>query len=394
MRYLLFFLFVFVSPLLAGERPWAAPEGFFSEETIERKPLAPGLEWIAAKGKLDALPQETQILNIDLERLSLKPLVGSRLVPATAYFPRSRVSTLRAENHALAAINATFFDIRATQTPSGLLMKQRRLLRNPETGKRPTLFFNDRRIALAENVTLQATVLIGNQPAPLDSVNAPSLATGQIGLFVAPWQRTPGSGFRKEAPLFEIVAKETEWLPATTPGRPGVLKGRVSEIRKNQPSRPLQPGEFVLATVEQDHPVFRQARTGNPVEITWTLQNTPGDWTEWSDALSGGPVLFRGETETPFKNDARHPRTAVGINREGTRVLLVVVDGRSAQSAGMLLDELRRYLRHLGAWEAVNLDGGGSSTITAIVEGTPRLLNRPSDGKERFVPVGLGVFGR
>jgi exopolysaccharide biosynthesis protein len=85
----------------------------------------------------------------------------------------------------------------------------------------------------------------------------------------------------------------------------------------------------------------------------------------------------------------RAPRTAVGLTQDG-RILLVVVDGRQALSKGMSLLELALFLRELGAVNAMNLDGGGSSEM--IVKG--RIVNKPSDGKERRVGNALAVVPR
>ncbi|HEY3247256.1 MAG TPA: phosphodiester glycosidase family protein, partial [bacterium] len=73
--------------------------------------------------------------------------------------------------------------------------------------------------------------------------------------------------------------------------------------------------------------------------------------------------------------DRRHPRTAVGTLADG-RIVLFVVDGRSPyHSLGMTLLELAMELRRLGAVDALNLDGGGSTTM--VVHG--RVINLPSD---------------
>ncbi len=84
----------------------------------------------------------------------------------------------------------------------------------------------------------------------------------------------------------------------------------------------------------------------------------------------------------------RHPRTAVGFDVDTGRLWMVVVDGRQEpRSAGMSLIELANLLLWLGAEEALNLDGGGSSTM--IVEGA--VANSPSDAEgER--PVGNSLW--
>jgi hypothetical protein len=84
----------------------------------------------------------------------------------------------------------------------------------------------------------------------------------------------------------------------------------------------------------------------------------------------------------------RHPRTAVGWSRDGLEMIFVVADGRSRASVGATTPELALILRDLGAWEAVRLDGGGSSTLA--VRG--RVINTPSDRAERAVANHLGFI--
>lgn len=89
----------------------------------------------------------------------------------------------------------------------------------------------------------------------------------------------------------------------------------------------------------------------------------------------------------------RHPRTAAGVTRDGRTLLLVVVDGRQpGWSIGATLPELASLLIEAGAWTAVNLDGGGSTTVWRREPGgAGRVLNRPSDGRVRPVASHLGV---
>lgn len=76
-----------------------------------------------------------------------------------------------------------------------------------------------------------------------------------------------------------------------------------------------------------------------------------------------------------FRN-SRHPRTAVGITSDGRKVLFVTVDGRQpGHSVGMTLRELASLMLKLGAYEALNLDGGGSTTMVV----SDSVVNRPSD---------------
>ncbi|HYC53305.1 MAG TPA: phosphodiester glycosidase family protein [Gemmatimonadaceae bacterium] len=121
------------------------------------------------------------------------------------------------------------------------------------------------------------------------------------------------------------------------------------------------------------------------------------------EAVGGRPVLVKDSTivsEVDTEGAAgfatsRHPRTAVGIASNGNRLLLVTVDGRQKPySDGMTLRELGNLMRALGARDAINLDGGGSTTLVYKDPRTKRLTvaNRPSDPTgERAVGNALGI---
>jgi hypothetical protein len=93
----------------------------------------------------------------------------------------------------------------------------------------------------------------------------------------------------------------------------------------------------------------------------------------------------------PRFGEGRHPRSALAITRDSTTLLMVVVDGRRPWSVGMSLAELGDALLALGAWDAMNLDGGGSSTLW--IRG--QVVNHPSDASgERAVGNALFVGTR
>jgi exopolysaccharide biosynthesis protein len=172
-----------------------------------------------------------------------------------------------------------------------------------------------------------------------------------------------------------------------------------------------------VLTPPSRQPVFAVDSVGRPhIAVLWsvrpdsfavddlrlsTLRLLPFHPTE---AVGGRPMLVTDsafgptvDTEgAPGFANGRHPRTAVGIADGGRRLVLVVVDGRQAPySDGMTLRELATLMLALGAPEALNLDGGGS---TAMVIADPaqggaiRVVNRPSDATgERAVGNALGI---
>ncbi len=115
------------------------------------------------------------------------------------------------------------------------------------------------------------------------------------------------------------------------------------------------------------------------------------DW----EVLSGNVMLVRDGKIVPHeKNKTRHPRTVVGLNRDATKLILLVVDGRKPGVAlGMSYDELAAEMVRLGCYNALNLDGGGSSVLAVRdpAKGEFKILNEPTDGRERAVANVLGV---
>lgn len=116
-------------------------------------------------------------------------------------------------------------------------------------------------------------------------------------------------------------------------------------------------------------------------------------------ALSGDRMLIQGGNIIPdLDNTETDPRTAIGINHNGRFIYLVVVDGRQPfYSEGATFAELADLLQNLGAYYAMSLDGGGSSTMVIEgVDGNPLILNSPIDSyipmRERPVANHLGVY--
>lgn len=111
------------------------------------------------------------------------------------------------------------------------------------------------------------------------------------------------------------------------------------------------------------------------------------------EVVSGHPSLLVGGTRRDNNGDslctARHPRTAVGFSADRRTMLVIVVDGRATGRLGVTCDELTALFTELGATDAVNLDGGGSSTMWLAGTG---VVNYPSDGSQRVVANHLAIM--
>lgn len=114
--------------------------------------------------------------------------------------------------------------------------------------------------------------------------------------------------------------------------------------------------------------------------------DSPRHWEEalpYPDIMTAGPLLIWHDTLQHMRDDRtfvtnRHNRTAVGIRDDGT-VLLLVADGRFKEAEGLSLPELQQIFRWLGCRDALNLDGGGSTTLFLNIGDYQGIANCPSD---------------
>lgn len=152
---------------------------------------------------------------------------------------------------------------------------------------------------------------------------------------------------------------------------------------------------FVVALRGASRGVLGHIEPGDTLRISIAFDSLPANITEmiggYPMLLVHGKAVHHDETGLrPTFSDRGHPRTAIGWGRDG-RIHIVVVDGRKpGVSAGMTLHELAEYLRANGITEAMNFDGGGSSTM--VLNG--RIANQSADPTgERAVANALAVLG-
>ena len=126
-----------------------------------------------------------------------------------------------------------------------------------------------------------------------------------------------------------------------------------------------------------------------------TIETLTRPWrTTIGRSSAGIRYLVHDGVAVPHQNMVRHPRTVVGLDNTGTRLTILVVDGRKQGVAvGMSYDELATEMLRLGCTEALNLDGGGSSVMAVrdAASGKLKILNAPTDGHERAVADVLGI---
>jgi hypothetical protein len=139
----------------------------------------------------------------------------------------------------------------------------------------------------------------------------------------------------------------------------------------------------VLASSGDARPIVERLRAGDRVDVITSL--VP-DYGPLFTLVGGWPRIVQAgrnvaleadsvEGTAPGFSRARHPRSALGISRDSATVYLVAVDGRQQRSVGMTLEELADAMIALGAYEAMNFDGGGSTALVV----RDSIVNVPSD---------------
>lgn len=150
--------------------------------------------------------------------------------------------------------------------------------------------------------------------------------------------------------------------------------GKITEINRSG-NNLTSPDTLVISVGKNIEEKFSKLKLGDQVEI---VIETQPDLSEAVTAIGGSPILIQDNKKMISEQGDRHPRTAIGWNDK--YFFMVVVDGRQPLfSIGMSLKELAELMEKLGCTQALNLDGGGSSTFWL----GGRTLNSCSDGKER-----------
>lgn len=290
-----------------------------------------------------------------------------------AAFGLETTSSLARRHGALAAVNGGFY-LPEGELPgdsAGTLVVAGRLLSEPDRGRGTVGFFREagRQRALFGRPGFCATA---------------TLASGdQISI----------DGVDRKRGRDETILYTPEFHRRTLTAPGGVeatlLDGRFVEVREGAGGSAIPDGGLVLSvgpgrTGEDGG----ELRAGEAVSIELRLRPRPDDpgsaWHRVDSAVSAGPLLLAGgepvarpelEAISQVFARARHPRTAVAVRADGTLLFVAVEGRRPERSVGMSLAELTELLAELGAVEALNLDGGGSTAMVLRGE----LVTRPSD---------------
>jgi exopolysaccharide biosynthesis protein len=328
-------------------------------------------------GRLDIepLPRSVRLLRLDPRRVRLASALATGEVPA-----RATVLDIARRTRALAAVNAGFFS--PTGDPNGLLKIDGRLL--SDTGRARgavALTGRDRVEGLFDQVSARVRLRVRTggrwQTVPVDGVDT-ARGTGRLVLY------SPASGASTG------TAGGLEWTLRPGSAGPG---GGPTVFRVSAASTAgdgaIPPDGYVLSHGGVEAPAALAGLVRSPsVQVRESLVVHSGhrvrDWMRAATIVGGAGLLVRGgrpltdwaiEQLSQGFETTPHPRTVIARDRVGLW-WLITIDGRQpGRAVGMSFTEMQALLARLDVTDALNLDGGGSTTMVV----GDAVLNRPSD---------------
>ena len=355
-----------------------------SHSHVWEKLIAPGLTYRMETDT--ATPRIIHALRLSLGNTNVSARAELAMTKVYASNPeqgRETLSKLIERTGAIGGINADFFPF--TGDPIGLMIRGGELISHPYKN-RAAFAWGANRAAIAISDWRGTVRVNGAAPLPLTGINQ---SCNEDGIVLngdsAGEARLKGKGRH-----YILKAKSGKLAAGQS------LQAEVTQVYVDIEAIPIQPGNFVMTVAGTRALGMADLKPGDSVAFQFEM---PGlDWEKYDQVIGGGPVLLRdGKIYIPYAEEGfgksfainRHPRTAMGRTANGD-LWLIAIDGRQKMSDGATLEETAQILLRLGCTDAINLDGGGSTTIQLF----DVVLNRPSDGgKERAISNAILFFG-
>lgn len=279
-------------------------------------------------------------------------------------------------------VNGDFFNL-TTGMPNNIQVENGEVLRN-ERADWPTIGFNLNNGVSISNTYLTGALVLKDTAIVLNGINVPR-SDNQLNFynhFFGTSTGTTESGFEA------VVRPVNGWFANDT------IYCVVDSINAEEKNTILTNGSMIIsASREIANYLYANLFVSDTVKI---ILNISPSVSKLKEMMGGHPIIIQdGYSASMDPNDSfvytRHPRTAVGINNDTTKLFLVTVDGRQLSSLGMNLFELADLMLQLGVYQGINLDGGGSTTMVIRNE----VMNSPSDvSGERPVSNALLVISK
>ncbi len=300
----------------------------------------------------------------------------------------SNVKTFAQSRGAVAAINGSFFNWLSGSSsgyPDGPIVESGKIITAASEYNR----YQDSMASLSidtlnrvmynywkTNITL--TALNGNSTA-VGQYNKPSRDYTDFTIMDRRWSESSMGASAQYPDMIEVVVDD----------------GTITEIRTAQPAVQIPVNGYVIVTRQAGGQFINgNFQIGDPVDLK--ISTTP-DWSNLKMSVTGGAMLVKdGQIPAQFSHNigGRNPRTSIGTSSDGNTLYMVTVDGRENYNVGMTQTEMAQLMLSLGAFNALNLDGGGSTTMVARdpVTSDINVVNSPSDSYPRGVATAVGVF--
>lgn len=328
--------------------------------------VAPGIKHITLVRRNEKGMLTANFLDIDgTANFQLRPVLANDVIAG-----RESLSSMALHNNALAAINASYFAL------SGEILGLTKI---------------DNTIVSTTYLARGAFGIQTNGKPMIGQVDYSGVVTLANGMSI------PISGVNCERGEDNLVLYNSYFDSSTKTNEYGieyvVKNGTVIAINQNDST--LDAGTIVVSAHGTSKDKLANVKIGDKLKIN---ENLGQNWNQVPQIMGVGPLLLKNNSvylttkEEEFGPDVangRAPRTAVGITKD-SHVILAVVDGRQTNSIGCTLSEMAVLMQEMGAVDAVNFDGGGSSEMVIKNE----VANRPSDGSERKVGAALVVLSK
>ncbi|WP_243296582.1 phosphodiester glycosidase family protein [Bacillus litorisediminis] len=314
-----------------------------------------------------------EMLKVDLSN----PSVFADLLHPGVVSKAEGISKSANRKGAIAGVNGDFFDINNTNAPLGAEIENGQLVKGAQPGREKSAGITESGIGQLADILLEGNVSFNGSKHLLHALNQSSIPKDGIGLYTAQWGNSSLSGAAGGSTSVHEVLVEN--------GK--VVKSSPSITNSNIPEN-----SFLLIGREAGAAALQPLKIGDEVSVEYAPKVSNGEL--FTFAIGGNPTLVKDGEVQPVDDSVTAPRTAIGFSADGKEMYLVVVDGRQASSRGMTLREMGELMKEFGSYQALNLDGGGSSTLVARTPGEDQveIKNNPSDGTERAVPNGIGIF--
>ncbi|MFE7810337.1 phosphodiester glycosidase family protein [Streptomyces sp. NPDC057430] len=394
-----------VAPAFADRRPgtlgWTVRVGLHASEAdakaqlsrIKSAGFAGGTRYTAQDGTDRQAPQRVHMLRVDFR--TFKGSVG------TDFGPRlngtEKLTDLIASTGALAGINGQWF---YNEAPGGLYVKNGKLLGSATQGRSGLKVTNGGRSFAVDTYTAHVMLKAGTETVEVDGVNRMPGDVWNCGGVGGDLPTQKPQHDLKCTDDSELVRFTPEWgSPPAGTGAEAVLDaaGRVTAVNTSRGASVPEGGSTLQATGASARWLLGHVVVGRTLTFSERVEDGRGrqvPLTSDTTILQVGPTLVReGKVSVNAQADGiirdgvdqtftynwtlrANPRSMVGVDDLG-RLMLVVVDGRQAgYSEGLGVAQAAQLMGQLGAREAMNLDGGGSSVLATARAG---VVNRPSD---------------